>query len=249
LAAFVDAVAAVGPLPGWKVVVVGVVDEEGQSRGARYVCDQYRPDYAIIGEPSQWDRVTLGYKGSASVEITVNRPKTHSASDIENAPEAAFSLWGRILEMASEFNHERTRLFDQLTPGLQAFSSRDDGFESSATLQISTRLPPDLPPVIWYDRLKEISIPAGATVTPKGNAIPAYRADNATPLERAFLGGIRSEGGTPRYVVKTGTDDLNIVAPVWMCPALAYGPGDSSFDHTADENLPLADYIRAVEVL
>lgn len=249
LAAFIDAVAAMGPSPGWQVVVIGAVDEEGESRGARYVCGQYRPDYAIIGEPSQWDRVTLGYKGSASAEIAVERPKTHSASDVDSAPEAAFSLWSRICEMASEFNHERVRLFDQLTPGLQGFSSWDDGFVSSATLQIGTRLPQDLPPAAWYSRLQELLVPFGATVIPKGYAIPAYRAESDSPLVRAFLGGIRSEGGNPRYVVKTGTADLNIVAPVWECPALAYGPGDSSFDHTSDENLLLEDYLRSVAVL
>ncbi len=38
-------------------------------------------------------------------------------------------------------------------------------------------------------------------------------------------------GGEPRFVYKTGTADLNIVAPVWKCPAVVYGPGDSNLDH------------------
>ena len=42
---------------------------------------------------------------------------------------------------------------------------------------------------------------------------------------------------------------MNIVAPQWGCPAIVYGPGDSSLDHTPDEHLELAEYARAVEVL
>jgi LysW-gamma-L-lysine carboxypeptidase len=66
---------------------------------------------------------------------------------------------------------------------------------------------------------------------------------------RAFLSGIRSQGGEPRFVYKTGTADLNIVAPVWKCPALVYGPGDSSLDHTPEEHIQLDEYEKAVQVL
>jgi len=56
-------------------------------------------------------------------------------------------------------------------------------------------------------------------------------------------------GGTPRFVYKTGTADLNVVAPVWRCPAVVYGPGDSALDHTPNENISLDEYGRAVDVL
>ena len=67
--------------------------------------------------------------------------------------------------------------------------------------------------------------------------------------KRAFLGGIRSQGGEPNFVYKTGTSDLNIVAPVWGCPALVYGPGDSNLDHTPDEHIELNEYQSAVQTL
>jgi len=50
-------------------------------------------------------------------------------------------------------------------------------------------------------------------------------------------------------VLKTGTSDMNVVAPHWPVPMLAYGPGDSNLDHTPEERLPLAEYLQAVEVL
>jgi LysW-gamma-L-lysine carboxypeptidase len=68
---------------------------------------------------------------------------------------------------------------------------------------------------------------------------------------RSFLGAIRQvdAAAQPGFVVKTGTSDMNVVAPVWRCPILAYGPGDSALDHTPDEHLPLDEYWRAVMVL
>ena len=42
---------------------------------------------------------------------------------------------------------------------------------------------------------------------------------------------------------------MNIVGPHWNCPILAYGPGDSSLDHTPDEHIDLDEYLRAIDVL
>ena len=77
----------------------------------------------------------------------------------------------------------------------------------------------------------------------------AVRAEKNTPVVRAFLKGIRDTGGTPRFKMKTGTSDMNILAPIWGCPTLAYGPGDSKLDHTPDEAMDLEDFARGVDVL
>src|ERR1041385_430704 len=42
LASFVDAVAEVGPKDEWQSVVIGAVEEERNSEGARFVASQYR---------------------------------------------------------------------------------------------------------------------------------------------------------------------------------------------------------------
>ena len=93
------------------------------------------------------------------------------------------------------------------------------------------------------------ALPEDAQVERRGYAVPAWGCGKNTPLVRAFLGGIRSQGGEPRFVYKTGTADLNIVAPVWKCPALVYGPGDSSLDHTPNEHIRLDEYEKSVQVL
>ncbi|MEA9404635.1 M20/M25/M40 family metallo-hydrolase, partial [Pseudomonas aeruginosa] len=39
-----------------RIVVIGAVGEEGDSRGAHFVKDRYRPAFTVIGEPSGWER-------------------------------------------------------------------------------------------------------------------------------------------------------------------------------------------------
>lgn len=247
LAAFVDAAARVGERPGWQIVVIGAVDEERNSSGARHVVDRYRPEFAVIGEPSGWERVTLGYKGSAWAEVTLRRPLSHTASGEQSAAEAAFEAWSQVQEWTQAYNQGKASAFEQVLPTLRGLDSGADGFEEWARLRIGVRLPPELPPEDWYLQLG--SLPGIPAVEPTGYPIPAYRSDKRSPLVRAFLGGIRAAGGQPGFVLKTGTADLNIVAPVWGCPAAAYGPGDSSLDHTPEERLSLAEYTRAVDVL
>ena len=80
---------------------------------------------------------------------------------------------------------------------------------------------------------------------------PAYRGERDNELVRAFLGAIRTvgDGERPSFVVKTGTSDMNVVAPLWRCPILAYGPGDSTLDHTPHEHVHIDEYWKAILVL
>jgi LysW-gamma-L-lysine carboxypeptidase len=247
LATFVDAATSVQPPDGWQLVVVGACDEERDSVGARYAVSQYTPQYAIIGEPSQWQRVTLGYKGSAWASLTLRRTLAHTASQAQSACEAAFHCWQLIQEWAQNFNSGRERIFDQAAPTLRAFQSGDDGFEAWASLRIGTRLPPGFTPADWYAQLSQLA--GDGQVEPLGFPVPAYQGEKNNALVRAFLSGIRSAGGKPGFVLKSGTADLNIVAPAWGCPAVAYGPGDSSLDHTPEEHIQLSEYTQAVRVL
>jgi LysW-gamma-L-lysine carboxypeptidase len=40
-----------------------------------------------------------------------------------------------------------------------------------------------------------------------------------------------------------------VVAPIWQCPIIAYGPGDSSLDHTAHEHVSIAEFGKGVDTL
>jgi [amino group carrier protein]-lysine/ornithine hydrolase len=252
LASFTDAVAKVGAKDGWQFVVIGAVEEERDSEGARFVAERYKPDFAIIGEPNQWDRVALGYKGSAWANVTVKCEQAHTASGEVTAAEAAVEAWLKIKAYVDAFNADKPKAFDKLLLTLRGMESGSDDFEQWARLKVGVRLPVEIPPEAWYQILNEtlrVSDTLRVFVEPIGFAIPAWGCEKNTPLVRAFLSGIRSQGGDPRFVYKTGTADLNIVAPVWKCPAVVYGPGDSALDHTPNEHINLEDYQKAVDVL
>lgn len=253
LAAFVDAVAQVAALPhiaplrDWQFIVIGAVDEEGDSKGARYAAAQFHPDFVLIGEPNHWTRIGLGYKGSAWAEVTVQSQQRHSANGEPTACERAVNLWLSVKNATEAFNAQMLRHFDQLLLTLGDMSSGQDGFTQWARLKIGVRLPPVITPEQWYARLE--SLAKEAQVERVGYAVPAWVCEKNTPLVRAFLRAIRAHGKTPSFVFKSGTSDLNVVAPIWKCPALVYGPGDSHLDHTPFEFIDLEEYRNAVQVL
>lgn len=253
LASFTDAVAKVGAKDGWQFVVIGAVEEERNSEGARFVVNQYKPDFAIIGEPNQWDRMSLGYKGSAWANVTVRRGQVHTASGEETAAEAAVELWLKIKTFVDSFNTDKSKVFDKLLLTLRGMESDSNDFEQWAKLKIGVRLPVEISPEDWYRKLEEIisnsHLQGDCYLERVGFPVPAWKCEKNSLLVRSFLSGIRSQGGEPRFVYKTGTADLNIVAPVWQCPALVYGPGDSALDHTPNEHIDLTDYQKAVDVL
>jgi [amino group carrier protein]-lysine/ornithine hydrolase len=247
LSAFVEAAAKVKMAEGWQIVVIGAVDEEGNSAGARACLDRYRPAFVVIGEPSGWSRLTLGYKGSAQAGLILRREVLHNAAAQQSACEDAFQAWNSIKVWAEHFNYGRRRVFDQVSPSLRRLASGSDGLEEWAQLEIDTRLPTDLPPCDWYRLLNNLF--PQENIEPGGFCVPAYSGAKNNRLVRNFLKAIRNAGGVPGFVLKSGTSDMNVVAPVWDCPTLAYGPGDSTLDHTPDEHISLNEYIVAVGVL
>lgn len=247
LACFVDAVARLGPRQGWQFIVIGAVDEEGDSHGARALLERYHPDYLIVGEPNRWNRIALGYKGSAWAELSLEAENRHSAHDAPTPAEQAIEIWQRLQQYAEAFNRERKRVFDQLLLNLRAFNTFEDAFNLSVKLRLGARLPLDLPPSAWYERLEALANPL--RVQPLGHPVPAWECEKNTPLVRAFLRAIRSQNAEPAFVYKSGTSDLNLVAPHWKCPAVVYGPGDSALDHTPHEHIAIEEYRHGVDVL
>jgi len=252
LACYTDAVARLGALEGWQFVVIGAIEEERDSEGARFVIDQYKPDFAIIGEPNHWDRVSLGYKGSAWATVVVKCEQAHTASGEETAAEAAVGVWLAVKAYTETFNADKQRAFDKILPTLRNIEAGQDGFEQWTRLQLGVRLPVEMNPEQWYlelEKILKIFENFRVSVEPIGYPVPAWTCEKNSWLVRAMLSGIRSQGGTPSFVYKTGTADLNIIAPAWKCPTVVYGPGDSTLDHTPNEHIELAEYARAVKVL
>lgn len=248
LAAFVAAGARAKLPANVHLTVIGAVGEETWgSPGASWLRDNYpRPEAVIIGEPSGWDGVVLGYKGSISLIASVERPLSHSAGPETTAPEHIFAFWSRLAGWLTAHNGEREPGFNSLDATLRSLNTTTDGLRERAELEATFRLPPGTESV-WVRQQTE-ALADGVSLEWTFNA-EAYRSERTSPLVAPFLSAIRSAGAKPRIKVKTGTSDMNVVGPTWGCPIVAYGPGDARFDHTPEEQIELAELEKGVEIL
>jgi LysW-gamma-L-lysine carboxypeptidase len=247
LCAFITAAAQVGPREGWRLIVVGAVEEEhATSKGARFATTQYRPAHCVIGEPSGWDRVTLGYKGRLLVHYRRARAMSHTAGHERGTAESAIAFWNRVGDLAAEHNKEKTKAFDLLDPSLRRMHTGDDPFVDSVDMTIGIRVPVGVAIAELKSRIASLADGAELAFASEEEA---YHADKNTSLVRSFLTSMRAHGAVPGFTVKTGTADMNVVAPIWLCPMVAYGPGDSNLDHTPNEHIQVEEYLKAIEVL
>jgi LysW-gamma-L-lysine carboxypeptidase len=249
LCAFAVAAAQATLPPNTRLVVIGAVEEEApSSKGAHHAAKIYQPQMCIIGEPSGWDRLTLGYKGRLIVNWRWEGGLSHSAGQAITGAEQAFAYWSLVRAYVDGVNTdpadgERTRIFDRLDATLQSINSGDDGVNGWAEMTIGFRIPPNIDP---YAVAEAVYMPEVKLV--HGVVYP-FTAERDSILSRVMRGAIREHGGQPAFVNKTGTSDMNLVGQLWKCPILAYGPGDSALDHTPDEHLDLDEYHRAIRVL
>ncbi len=248
LAAFVVAGARAHLPPGVRLTVVGAVEEEAMSsRGARWLLrHRPAPDAVVIGEPSGWDGVVLGYKGSVALEYRVERAMAHSSGPEPTAAALAVDFWGRLSAWCAARNGGEVHGFGTVDAALLAVNTASDGLHERATLRVGLRLPPGLDPCLVEREARALARDGALAVSVNA---PAFKADKRSPLVGAFNAAIRAVGGAPRLKVKTGTSDMNLVGPAWGCPIVAYGPGDSRLDHTPHEHVDLAELERGVAVL
>lgn len=248
LASLVLAAAGAGPgLEGAKLVVVGAVEEETHSRGAHHLAEMMDAPYCtIIGEPSSWEGITLGYKGTMTVDYRLVQPNQHVAGEGPTPAQQAVAFWNQVTQHAAIVNEGQNRFFNMLDPALRTIRTFNDGLEDGVEMCIGLRLPPG---TSVAGLQAELSSWRGKAELSFPYSEQPYRGEKNTPLVRAFLRAIRSKEGKPRFKLKTGTADMNVVGPVWGCPIVAYGPGDSTLDHTPDEHVEIEEFRRSISVL
>ena len=201
----------------------------------------------------------------------------HTAGPDAGVATVAVDFWNWLAAYTATFNQGRDRAFDQLSPSLRRLHTfTDDQMHDHAVALASVRLPLEFdlatfvqdlgawaahrtqgaapaPVLPTTEEPAELVVrgPATAITLRLGALEFAWRSERTTDLVRSFLGAVRrvAPAAQPGFVVKTGTSDMNVVGPAWRCPILAYGPGDSSLDHTPHEHVSLEEYWQAVQVL
>lgn len=204
-----------------QIIVVGAVDEEGKGTGIKQlVNDGLDIDFAVFGEPTNVDTITVGYRGSLLLKITCMTETGHASAPwlFENSIEKAFEVWNLIKGYTAEHENPESR-FNSLSSCLR----RIEGGETASIvpprcdMHIEIRIPPSLTVKTVTDEviglIKEYKVknPAVTIEVNTEDFTEPYVADRHSPLVRAFSHAIlRVRGTRTKLIYKTGTGDMNI---------------------------------------
>jgi len=229
--------------PG-EVVVIGAVGEEKDSRGARYLIPRMKPNYLIVGEPSNWDGVTIGYKGNLDLLFTFEGERTHLSSPAPTTLELALASLYRLQAWGADHTDETQ--FKSLTHKVHTINTGRVGGREIVKVGVNVRLPPSVKVADAIAFLDSTDLKGRYRVSDSSDAVEV---DRTNEVVRALTGPIRELGGEPTLFKKSGTADMNLAVPVWGCPAAAYGPGDAHLDHSEKESLDIGEFHNAIRVL
>ncbi len=240
------------------VIFAGVVDEEGNATGARnLVRSKIDADYAIFGEPSGIDNITIAYKGRLALRITCDVGSSAHASApslAKNAIEEIFDIWGSIRSSIEDASPKSGKA------GLSCCLTEIDGGSShnvtpaKCKMTIDVRIPKPMNTANVLDMLdhaiKDVAIKKGVKISYRlEDRTEPFEADHASPLVRALvLGVLDVRSKRPMLLRKTGTGDMNILGNALNIPVVTYGPGDPHSSHTVDEKVSIDEYVSCIEV-
>ena len=249
LAAAIAAVAAL-PLHGAPITIIAVCDEEGPSLGARHLRRRPAPSALIVLEPSGWDTITTGYRGCVRLTASMARGRAHHAAPDPGAADllvtALAELQERLHSRCGAVAGDGRRAVDAVQVRINALSAVEHDESQVAQAAIEVRLPVG---TSIDGVLRTVAHTLGDAQIEVESASPAVSVARSNPVARRLARAITVAGGRPRYTTKTGTCDLNVVAPAWGCAAAVYGPGDCSLDHTPRESIDIAELRRGSVVL
>lgn len=242
-----------------KLIVAGVADEEGDAQGIReLIKGGIKADYAIFGEPSGVENITIGYKGRLSLKVTCETPAVHASAPwmSQNAIEKGLEVWNALSSYFNKDSQEKNR-YSTLSACLTRIrgGSADNVMPGVCELVIDVRIPPALTCEQVYQEAKKILEKFQADVAfPKlkidvGDLTEPFEADKSSPLVKSFMKAVFSiTGKHPLLVKKTGTGDMNILGSSLKIPVVTYGPGNPHLSHTSKECVEIAEYLKAIEV-
>lgn len=206
------------------ICIVGAPDEEGESKAALNIREDWHERSCIILEPSTWQGITLSYMGRLNLKCISECAPSHPGHLKPFAAEELSHAW-------SEISKEHIARIRRITGSdTRAEMELDIRFRDVTVDEILAKFPENI-----KIELIEKTLP--------------YTAEKNTKLTRSFLRAVREVGGTPVFKKKTGTSDMNVLGEKWDTPMLAYGPGDGRLGHTDNEQISIDEYLKAIEVL
>ncbi len=231
----------------YKLMVAGVTEEEAPtSKGTFHLLSYAKPKMAINGEPSNTTGVTIAYKGRMVVECRTHGTASHAGMASENPIERTIEYYQKLRSAYPIHKNKFENVILNLTHINAGSQDALNVVPDKMDFFIDVRLPPGISNKEVSDSFRRLA-PKGVSVKVH-ESIAGVETDMNHPLCRALVGAIRESNLTPRYLRKSGSADMNITSQAGI-PTIAYGPGDSTLDHTPNEVILLDDYKKAVEIL
>lgn len=228
-----------------KLIVAGLVDEEGMGSGAKKLVEEgLEADAIIIGEPTGTVGIAVSYRGSVSVKIRSHAKGGHASAPYiaDSALEKILNLWSLVKQ---EFGGKR---YEEVTSALTTLHAGDwiSRIPEKAEGSLNVRFPHPYRSKEIISKLEEfvkISDCEMEIVDITEPVVTSVTNLAARSLQRAML----RLGLKPKIVKKTGTSDMNTLVALTE-NIVACGPGDSTLAHTAMETVEIKDIMTAVKI-
>jgi succinyl-diaminopimelate desuccinylase len=241
-----------------RLLVNEVADEETSGAlGAKFLVDEghVRPDLVIVGEQTM-NRVCVGEKGTAGVDVTVSGRTAHGALPWEgaNAVEgmarvvAALrsDLWPVLATRTHPYFHPSSGSVNLIAGGV-----KNNVVPDRCTAFVDRRLVPGEDPLETTAEIEAIARHAVAdmpgvtvSVAPAFESRPATMSDPASTLVQGMLAANRYLGLSTELTGFSMASDGRFFAAAGH-PTIIYGPGDPRLAHVPDEWVGVDEVLSA----
>jgi len=235
------------------LVFAALVDEEAESRGAKFL-SMKKPlaKYAIFGEPTGLRAAAVAHRGSITFRLEIECGGGHSSTSwAYNNP--ILLLMKIVEDLSSSFPTYKDN-FKNVTVTLTGIhAKRSQGVPKRCIGYINLRYPPQYSAKEISSTLENIlsTLPRECKFSLfQLTSFQPYRSKIKGELISAFrLGFLKITGSRPLFIRKLGTGDMSVIAPSWNIEALTYGPGDPKLSHTTREHISIDDIITASDII
>jgi [amino group carrier protein]-lysine/ornithine hydrolase len=247
------------PKQSGTVIFAGVVDEEGNATGVKQlVKSKIGVDYAVFGEPSGVDNITVGYKGRLAIRLACDVGGSAHASApwlAKNSIEEMHDFWkaikaeiGRVGSAESNAKSISCSL-TEITGG-SSHNVTPQKCKVTIDIRVPTVTTCDNVLGIIDDVIRRVAVKKGIKATYRiEDKTEPFEADHTSPLVRALMLAVLDvRNKRPMLLRKTGTGDMNVLGHSFKIPVITYGPGDPHASHTANERVNIDEYVASIEV-
>ena len=243
------------------IIFAGVVDEEGNATGVKeLVRSKINVDYAVFGEPSGLNNITVSYKGRLALKVICDVGSSAHASApwlAKNAIEEMHYVWQVIFNEIGKLNVGIKSKSAEVSCSLTEISG---GASHNVTPQkckmtIDIRIPTSktchevlkLVDDIIMGEAKKRDVKLTNRVE---DITEPFEAEHSSPIVRAIsLAILEICKAKPILLRKTGTGDMNVLGNSLKLPVVTYGPGESRASHSKDERIEIESFLTSIDVL